>query len=806
MNSLYAYLIIFLSGISAYGQCNLYGEIYGDKQVAVPYVKVSLVPKDTSQIFTVLADEFGRYKFENISCGVYLLKAESMGYIRFEDEVVISEKSHEKNIFLEPDPEVFDPVTIVYESPFESQRMSLLDGTTLTHGKKTQVVDIDKIPANGATNNARELYATVPGLNIWESDGGGLQLGIGARGLSPNRTEHFNTRQNGYDISADALGYPESYYTPPSEAIQSVQFIRGASSLQFGPQFGGMVNFKLRPASQKPFEYRGNHTYGAYQLMNTFNSFSGTISRRFSYLFYYNYKAGDGWRANSGFSQHNAFGQISWHFSENMFVSTEYTYMHYLAQQAGGLTDAMFKNDPRQSIRERNWFSVDWRILAINYHWKVSHKMLLDIKFFKVDANRYALGNLDKISRLDDYLERDLIEGLFSNMGIELRLVNHYPVGKKMKGSIAYGARFYQGQTTNRQGLADSTNQANFNFLNSDELEGSDYTFPSMNVAGYFENMLQLTDHFWISAGFRYEYIDTKAAGTYRETVYHPLTNELLFDSVYHENKSNCRSILLGGIGFTWKKFRDAEIYGNIAQNYRGINFSDIRVINPNIQVDPAMQDEKGFNADLGIRATAKNLSFDMSGFFLFYNNKIGMIDKKISDYEYVRFRTNVGKAYSTGLELFGEYKLDLKSIKNKSQALSFFANVSLVYARYGENEISAYSNNWVELVPPVTAKTGIRYQFGSWRFSYLCSFVAKQFSEATNASFDPDAIAGIIPAYYVMDYNMHYELNKKINFKAGVNNLTNNHYFTRRATGYPGPGIIPSDGISFYFTVGVVF
>lgn len=74
-----------------------------------------------------------------------------------------------------------------------------------------------------ATNNAREIFATVPGLNIWESDGGGLQIGIGARGLSPNRTEHFNTRQNGYDMSADALGYPETYYTPPADAIKYVK-------------------------------------------------------------------------------------------------------------------------------------------------------------------------------------------------------------------------------------------------------------------------------------------------------------------------------------------------------------------------------------------------------------------------------------------------------------------------------------------------------------------------------------------------------------------------------------------------------
>ncbi|MEX0599665.1 MAG: hypothetical protein WD205_03410 [Rhodothermales bacterium] len=37
-----------------------------------------------------------------------------------------------------------------------------------------------------------------------------------------------------------------------------------------------------------------------------------------------------------------------------------------------------------------------------------------------------------------------------------------------------------------------------------------------------------------------------------------------------------------------------------------------------------------------------------------------------------------------------------------------------------------------------------------------------------------------------------------------GVNNLTDHHYFTRRATGYPGPGIIPADGRSVYVTVGI--
>jgi Fe(3+) dicitrate transport protein len=67
------------------------------------------------------------------------------------------------------------------------------------------------LTANKATNNARQIFAQVVGLTNESSDGG-LQLSIGGRGLDPNRTSNFNTRQNGYDISADVLGYPESYY------------------------------------------------------------------------------------------------------------------------------------------------------------------------------------------------------------------------------------------------------------------------------------------------------------------------------------------------------------------------------------------------------------------------------------------------------------------------------------------------------------------------------------------------------------------------------------------------------------------
>jgi Fe(3+) dicitrate transport protein len=53
------------------------------------------------------------------------------------------------------------------------------------------------------------------------------------------------------------------------------------------------------------------------------------------------------------------------------------------------------------------------------------------------------------------------------------------------------------------------------------------------------------------------------------------------------------------------------------------------------------------------------------------------------------------------------------------------------------------------------------------------------------------------------MDVSLSYEW-KRFRAEGSVNNLTNEMYFTRRATGYPGPGILPSDGRGFYLTLQV--
>jgi Fe(3+) dicitrate transport protein len=57
------------------------------------------------------------------------------------------------------------------------------------------------------------------------------------------------------DISSDVFGYPEAYYNPPLEAVETIELIRGGASLQFGPQFGGMLNYVLKKRNQEKFSF-----------------------------------------------------------------------------------------------------------------------------------------------------------------------------------------------------------------------------------------------------------------------------------------------------------------------------------------------------------------------------------------------------------------------------------------------------------------------------------------------------------------------------------------------------------------------
>lgn len=755
-----------------------------------------------------VTDEKGNFIIQNIPAGKYMLTASIVGFkTKSQNVTVRDQKVSVIHFDLDTGTIALGEVTITTEkeNTFGITRLKSVEGTAIYAGKKSEVIVLEDIVANTATNNSRQIFSKVAGLNIWESDGAGIQLGIGGRGLNPTRVSNFNTRQNGYDISADALGYPESYYTPPSEAVERIEIVRGAASLQYGTQFGGFINFKFKKGNpDKPLEVISRQTIGSFGLFNSFNSVGGTIKKRWNYYTFYQHKEGKGWRSNSGFDVNTAHASVNFKASDKLSFTGEYTYMTYLAQQAGGLTDRLFETDPQQSIRNRNWFKVNWNLAAFMIDYSVNEKLKFNTRFFALSADRSAVGILSFINRADPLTKRDLWIDKYNNWGNETRMIYNYTI-KNNPSVLLIGGRYYNGFTHRTQGIgnSDSTgNRKDFRFKNPEEEEYSEFNFPSTNSAIFSENIFQLTPKLNIIPGIRWENIETYAKGYYN-LINRDLAGNLIYNQRTDEERGSSRSFVLMGIGSTLKPNDKVEVYGNFSQNYRSINFNDMRIENPNIKVNPDLKDERGFSADAGLRGNmAEIINYDLSLFMIKYNDRIGSvlnIDSLL--FNTYRYRTNVSDSRNIGLETFIEANILKLFNKSTGKTLSIFSNFSLIDARYINSEETAYQNKKVEMVPEKILKTGVTFKSKSFLATYQYSYTSEHFTDATNAIFTTNAVNGIIPSYYVMDLSIKYRY-KRFELSGGVNNLTDNMYFTRRADGYPGPGIIPSDGRSFYLTL----
>jgi Fe(3+) dicitrate transport protein len=794
-------LFVFLSFYCLSQKGKISGFTFDSKNKIIPNVSIYFDSIDK----IIYSNNEGFYSSPKLDLGTYIIDFHSFGYQKLVTSITI-DSSHKKNqnIILKELSYELEEYEFLEETEFNIRKLRAIEGVMITQGKKTEAIDLETLDANKAVNLSRQIYAKIPGLNIWESDGAGIQLGLGGRGLNPSRNSNFNTRQNGYDISADALGYPESYYSPPSEAVEEIQFIRGAASLQFGPQFGGLINFKLKDGNpQKKLEAIIRHTTGSFQLSNSFISLGGS-NKNWTYYGYGNYKFGNEWRENSEFDLKNAFIKITNKFNEMGSCSFEFTKMNYLAHQPGGLTDQQFNMNPDTSLRTRNWFKVDWNLAAIDFNYELSSSTKINSRTFGLLASRESLGYLDQINRIDPMQERNLISGNFKNIGNETRFIHLYEK-RNLPWAFLIGSRIYKGNSIGIQGEANNGSDADFEFINSQNNISSDfiesnYNFPSINISLFSEHIFNLNQKLSITPGIRYEYINTSANGGYR-IEYPDLAGNIIFDTVININRLNKRDFFLIGVGLNYKLSSEIEAYGNFSENYRSVNFADMQIRNPNFRIDPILKDERGFNSDIGFRGKLKNIIyFDASIYYLFYDNRIGTtIETDSNLFNTYQYRTNISKSRTLGLEAVIDINWT-NLFENKSKYnFSSFVNFAHNNAKYISSDEPAFYGKSVEMVPKIILKTGWNFSIKDFSISYQFSYNHEQFTDATNATFQTNAVVGIIPSYSIMDLSVKYNF-KKIQFESGINNLTNKKYFTRRAVGYPGPGIIPSMPRNIYF------
>ena len=677
--------------------------------------------------------------------------------------------------------------------------LSAIQGTFLHGGKKTEVVSLAQIPADITNKTGRQVFAKVPGVFVYDMDGAGNQVNIAARGLDPHRGWEFNNRKDGIITNSDMYGYPASHYSMPLESIERIELVRGTGSLQYGAQFGGMLNYiSKRGDTTRPFSFESINTIGSYNLLSTYNAIGGRVGK-FRYHAYFYRKSRDGYRDNEHTHSEAANMAISYQPNSEFSIRLEWARSKYQYRIPGPLTDSMFHADPRQATRSRNYFSPDIHIPSLTLNWQISGNTRLELISSAVLGRRNSV-QYDKPTNIPDtinaqtmqYNNRQVDIDGFNSYTTELRLLQSYRLLGRTSTLVA--GMQYMNNDLHRRQMGVGTTGSDYDLSLATPGWGRDVHLKTNNFAFFAENRFQLSPKLSVSPGLRIERGETKMNG---HIVYYP-ANEIPV-SMSHD-------FPLFGVSFSFRPTENMEVYGGWSQAYHPMLFKDLIPSSVFEKVDPNIKDAKGYNAEFGFRGNWRFFRWDVNGFLLKYDDRFGALAETDEFGIAYTYRTNTGNSFTKGIEML----LQADWMVGRFTALSLFTSTALIDARYtsgtvksGNSNVSIKDNK-VESAPPVVSRNGASLRYKSLSISALYSYTAESYADAINteAPLKTTGAVGLVPSYGLLDLNASVRITSHVELRFNLNNVMDKQYFTKRPAFYPGPGVWSSEGRNANATV----
>lgn len=674
-------------------------------------------------------------------------------------------------------------------------------GTYIFSGKKTEIISLNNSAADITNKTGRQVFAKIPGVFVYDMDGSGNQINIAARGLDPHRGWEFNIRKDGLLTNSDMYGYPASHYSMPLESIERIELVRGTGSLQYGAQFGGMLNYVSKQGdTSRAVGFESTNTIGSFNLLSSYNAIGGKLGKLKYYAYLYK-KSRDGYRKNEHTNSEAESIMLTYEPNKIFSIRLEWSRSKYLYRIPGALTDSMFAADPRQATRSRNYFSPDIHVPSVIINWQITNKAKLQLTTSAILGRRNSVL-FDKPTNISDtivtatqqYNNRQIDIDRFNSYTAELRLLQYYRLGKQTS-SLATGVQ-YMNNDLHRTQLGKGSTGSDYDLTLVDPVWGRDLHFKTTNLALFAENKFQIKNNLSVNIGARVEMGKTNMSG---KIVYYP-DNQIPV-SIKHQ-------FPLLGVNVLYKPGKSTELYGGWSQSYRPMLFKDLVPASLFEKIDPSIKDSKGYNAEFGFRGSYKFLRWDITGFLLQYNNRFGTLAQTDNSGNFYTYRTNVGNSLTKGVEAF----VQADWILAKRVSLSVFTSTAFVHARYTKAIVKSgnaninIEGNKVESAPDLISRNGATIRVYKISFSVLYSYTAETFADALNTVQAPKATGavGLVPAYCILDMNAAFRISKNLELKMTVNNAANKQYFTKRPLFYPGPGVWASDGRNGSITVAV--
>jgi len=741
--------------------------------------------------------------------GLALAGAVSLGGI---EVALAQEEEASGDVYVLPTVQVTAQPDSFSDGPF----LPAVDGAHIHAGKKTDNIVLDRLLPKIANDNYRQALITTPGLILSEETN--PLVSIGYRGYNPHRTQYFQVLQNGFPIHADMFGYPEAYYTPPLDAVERIEVVRGGAALMYGPQPAGAINFVMkRPPLDTPFSLTSINTVGSFNTYTNFSMIGGTVGD-FGYLGWYNHRESDGFReANSDYFLNAWNATLAYGAATDARTFLMFDFYDETHGEPGGLTlsdgpDAVnYTEDRNGTSRFFDRFRLSRYAVMLLHENDVSEDTFVSFRawwnYYRRYSRRQRGGGFGTLPTGPASETNSIQTQTFYTWGVEPRVRHHYELFGQ-EHTFTGGMMLYHTTSPRIDARGDSPTA----------MRGPIRT--QSNRQTWYYSIFAENRFTWgplsVTPGVRLEnyWLGVKELRNVAKSA----------DGVPLANETEYRFAPLFGIGAELELARQVQLYGNVSTAYRPPIFTEAITTSPEEVVAGNLDASYVWNYELGFRGSPTTwANWDTSVWVVDFADQIGSVvgpgDTTVIE--------NSGRSVTWGWDLAVEMDLIglADAIWNPAPAeapaplakggkqvkevvvpphtswtdtygsLTVFNALTLMGGEFvsGPNQ-----GNVPQYTPDYLYRLGIVY---NWRdrikVGLTSTFVGSSF--ATN----DESPQRFIPAYDVWDLTVEAKVYEDyVSIIGGVNNLFDRDYYSRIRSS----GIDPAYPRNWYAGVKVEF
>ncbi|WP_336932256.1 TonB-dependent siderophore receptor [Acinetobacter bereziniae] len=641
------------------------------------------------------------------------------------------------------------------------------------HAGARSIVDRKKMDESAVTS-IRDALKQVPGVQVQDSNGTGgsdVSLNLGVRGLTSRLSPRSTVLMDGVPLSFAPYGQPQLSMAPVSMGnIESIDVVRGAGTVRFGPQnVGGIINFNTRAIPEKLSGSVGLTTEfatGTDQLKYSPNLFvGGTMQNGLGLALLYSGTKGNGYReANNDIDIDDVMLKSSYKFNDQDALAVNLHHYEGRGEMPEGLTTADYAKNPYQSNQFRNYFAGRRSDISVKY----SHKDELnnfEILGYYVDSFRTS----DLESAIEGTANSRISNSPrdYKYFGIEPRYSRAYSLGN-MNNEVTVGYRYLQEDSSEFSGRTTPYNTATG--IPGERLANTISEGGTKAHALYIDNRFGL-GAFTITPGVRFESIKTHndysayQSGKFINTVHPKIKSDEFLPSLALQYNFNDQ----------WNIFANAAVsfgpqqYNQLAKVDAGQAVTTLDGLHP----------EKSNNYEIGTKYLGNGLNAELTVFYLDFDKEL-ILERP--DNIGTGIWTNLGATSHKGIELGLNY--DFGHLYDMLEGLKVYSNYTFTKAvseagKFEGKDLPYYSRH--------VGNLGLGYTFEKWSVNADMFAQSKQHAPGSGNIYQTvesaDGRIGDIPGYSTFAVRTGYDFGEDfygLKIAAGIKNVFDKEYFTR--------------------------